>query len=143
MVSSVESMVHRGISLRKRLCGICDSLALFCAMLDGQRYSFALCLNGLNNFRWRPGVSPPNSLDLAIAIVSEKTSFSHCSSRTAGDRHGHSGRRRFRSAGAEQSSWLRRPDLDCGGDRMGMGTRAEIISERREKRTFLVRRGMR
>ena len=33
-----------------------------------QRYSFALCLNGLSNFRWRPGVAPPNLLDGSIAI---------------------------------------------------------------------------
>jgi hypothetical protein len=34
-VSSVESMVHREISLSNRLCGICDSLAFFCAMVHG------------------------------------------------------------------------------------------------------------
>ena len=34
MVSSVESMVHRAGFLGNRLCGICDSLTLFCAMPD-------------------------------------------------------------------------------------------------------------
>jgi hypothetical protein len=34
MVSSVESMVHRGVCLGNRLCGNCDSLAVFCAMAD-------------------------------------------------------------------------------------------------------------
>jgi hypothetical protein len=34
MVSSVESMVHRGVCLGNRLCGICDSLGFFCAMAD-------------------------------------------------------------------------------------------------------------
>src|SRR5438874_6052918 len=31
MVSTVESIVDRRVSLRNRLCAICDSLALFCA----------------------------------------------------------------------------------------------------------------
>ena len=35
MVSTVESMVDRGVSLGNRLCAICDSLALFC---DGRTF---------------------------------------------------------------------------------------------------------
>jgi hypothetical protein len=34
MVLSVESMVHRGLCLGKRLCGNCVSLAFFCALAD-------------------------------------------------------------------------------------------------------------
>jgi hypothetical protein len=35
MVWSVESIVDRDVSLRNRLGAICDSLALFCAMAEG------------------------------------------------------------------------------------------------------------
>jgi hypothetical protein len=35
MASTVESIVDREVSLRNRLCGICDLLAVFCAMLGG------------------------------------------------------------------------------------------------------------